>query len=175
MLDVSTFLPKDYEIKESGSDFYKFEDGDNKFRVLTPAHIGLEGWKDSKPFRRSGKGATITPDEVDMDYKFAAEGKPKISEFWAFYVYSHRDEKVMILSITQQSIKKGIMAFAQDEEWGNPEAYDLTVTRSDNNGKVTYSVKPSPAKPLAKAAQATVDAVSGKFDIVKALNIEEVA
>lgn len=175
MPTVSTFLPKDYELKENGSDFMKFEEGDNKFRILTQATIFMEGWKDGKPFRRAGATASISPDEVDLDYKYSADGKPKISEGWAFYVYSHKDEKVMLLSITQQSIKKEIMKYASDEEWGTPTEYDITVTRTTSGPKTTYSVKPSPAKPLAKAAQAIVDAVSDTFDVEKALNIEAIS
>lgn len=169
MSKVSTFLPKDYELKETGSDFMKFEDGDNKFRILTDAVIGVEGWKDNKPFRRGGADATITPDEVDIDQKY---GKPKINSFWAFYVYSYPDEKIMLLQINQKTIQKAIMGYATDEDWGHPSGYDLTVTRTDTGGKVSYSVKPSPAKPLAKAVQAQVDAVSETFDVETALGIE---
>lgn len=169
MSSVSTFLPKDYEFKEAGSDFMKLEDGDNKFRILTDAVIGVEGWKDNKPFRRGGPDASITPDEVDIDQKY---GKPKINTFWAFYVYSYRDEKVMLLQINQKTIQKAIMGYANDADWGHPQEYDLTITRTDTGGKISYSVKPSPAKPLTKAAQTAVDAVSDSFDVETALGIE---
>jgi hypothetical protein len=175
MSKVTSFLPADYELKESGSDFLKFEDGDTKFRILTPATIFVEGWKDGKPFRRTGPGASIDASEVDLDFKYDANGRPKISEGWAFYVYSHADEKVMILSVTQQTIKKGILTFTSDPDWGSPTDYDLTVTRTDSNGKISYSVKPSPAKPLLKKAQDIVEAAEESFDIVKALSIEAVS
>lgn len=170
MPTVSTFVPKDYEIKESGSDFMKLEDGDNKFRVLTDALIGVEGWKDNKPFRRAGVDASIDPSEVDIDQKY---GKPKINSFWAFMVYSYRDEKVMLLQINQKTIQKAILGYAQDEDWGHPNGYDLTVTREDNGGRVSYSVKPHPIKPLAKAVQTVVDEATPNFDVAKALNIED--
>ena len=169
MPTVSTFLPKDYELKEAGSDFMKLEDGDNKFRVLTDAVIGIEGWKDNKPFRRGGADATIDPSEVDIDQKY---GKPKISSFWAFMVYSYRDEKVMLLQINQKTIQKAIMGYASDSDWGHPQEYDLTITRTDTGGKISYAVKPSPAKPLVKSVKAQVDAVSNSFDVEKVLGIE---
>lgn len=172
MSNVSTFLPADYELKETGSDFMKFEDGENKFRVLTDAVIGVEGWKDKKPFRRAGVKANIDPSEVDIDEKY---GKPKINSFWAFMVYSYPDEKVMLLQIKQKTIQKAIMAYATDADWGHPSGYDLTVTREDNGGRVSYSVKPHPIKPLAKIVQTVVNEALPNFDINKALNIEETA
>lgn len=164
-----SFLPKDYEMKEEGSDFLKLEDGDNKFRVLDDAVIGVEGWKDNKPFRRGGENASIDDSEVDIDQKY---GKPKKSTFWAFYVWSYNNEKVMLLSLTQKTIQKAIMGYAQDEEWGHPSGYDITVTRTDNGGKISYAVKPSPAKPLKADIQKAVDAMKDSLDVVKAMSIE---
>lgn len=165
----NTFVPKGYEPKSGNSDFFKFEAGDNKFRILTDAVIGKVGWKDNKPFRRSGEDAVIEADEVDVDAKTK---RPKINEFMAFMVYSYDHEKVMLAEITQAGIKKAIVEFAQDEEWGHPSGYDITVNRKGEGFSSKYTVKPSPAKPLAKDIQKTVDAESEFFDIEKALNLD---
>ncbi len=167
MPETNTFLPKDYEIADAGNSFYKFKEGDNKFRVLTDAVIGVEGWRDGSPFRRIGADAVIEADEVDIDEKY---GKPKINHFWAFMVWSYREEKVMLCQINQKSIQKAILQFAQDEEWGSPKNYDLTVTRTETP-KVSYQVKPSPAKPLKADIQAAVDAAAPTFDVHKALGV----
>lgn len=170
MTTTTEFLPKDYEFKEASSDFYKLEDGDNKFRILTPAVVGVEGWKDNKPFRRGGSNATIEEDEVDIDQKY---GKPKINSFWAFMVWSYRDNKPMLFQINQKTIQKAILKFSSNEDWGSPvNTYDLTVTREDNGGRISYSVAPSPAKALKADIQKIVDAALPTFDVSKALNIE---
>ncbi len=165
----NSFVPKGYEPKTGNSDFFKFEKGDNKFRILTDAVIGKVGWKDNKPFRRAGADAVIDTDEVDVDAKTK---RPKINEFMAFMVWSYDQSKVMLAEITQASVKKAIVEFAQDEEWGHPSGYDITVTRTGEGFSSKYSVKPSPAKPLAKDIQKTVDAEEEFFDIEKALNLD---
>src|ERR1700690_4228214 len=111
---TSSFVPEGYEVKTSGGDFFKLTAGDNKFRILTDAVVGKEGWKDNKPFRRGGADATIDADEVDMDAKTK---KPKINDFMAFYVYNHNDGKIQIASFTQSGIKKAIVEYASDEDW----------------------------------------------------------
>lgn len=164
-----SFLPKDYAFKEAGNDYYKFELGENKFRILTDAVIGVEGWKDNSPFRRGGVDATIDESEVDIDQKY---GKAKINNFWAFYVWSYRDEKVMILQLNQKTIQKALNTYASDSDWGHPQGYDVIVIKEDNGGRVSYSVKTAPPKPLPKPVQTEVDAAEPSFDLVKALSIE---
>lgn len=164
-----SFLPKDYEYKESGSDFYKLVEGDNKFRVLTPAVVGVEGWKDNKPFRRGGPDATIDESEVDIDQKY---NKPKINSFWAFMVWSYRDGKPMLLQLNQKTIQKSILKLTEDDDWGSPMEYDINVIRSEDGGRVSYTVTPTPPKPLKADVQKAVDAAKDSFDVEKALSIE---
>lgn len=168
-MSANTFVPKDYEVTSGGNDFLKLQPGDNKIRILTDALVGVEGWKNNKPFRRAGADASISPDEVDVD---ATTDKPKINNFMAFYVYSYNDDKVMLAEFTQVGIKKAIVEFASDEDWGHPSGYDITITKTGSGMQTRYSVKPHPAKPLAKPAQTAVDAVSEAFNLKTALNIE---
>lgn len=167
MTTANTFLPKNFKIPDAGNAFFKFKEGDNKFRVLTDAVIGVEGWRDGTPFRRIGPDATIAEDEVDIDEKY---GKPKINHFWAFMVWSYREEKVMLCQINQKNIQKAILQYAQDKEWGSPKNYDITVTRVEG-AKVSYQVKPSPAKPLKADIQKLVDEAAPTFDVHKALGV----
>lgn len=167
----SSFVPEGYEVKAGGGDFLnKFPVGDTKFRILTDAVIGKEGWKGNVPFRRGGTDAHIDADEVDMD---ATTKRPKINDFMAFYVYNHNEKKIQILSLTQVGLKKSVVEYAADEDWGHPSAYDLTVTKTGEGLKTKYSIKPSPAKPLAQDIQAEVDLASEFFDLEGALGIDK--
>lgn len=165
----SSFVPEGYEVKTSGGDFFKLTTGDNKFRILTDAVVGKEGWKDNKPFRRGGADATIDADEVDMDQKTK---KPKINDFMAFYVYNHNDSKIQIASFTQSGIKKAIVEYAGDEDWGHPSKYDITVNKTGEGLTTKYTVKPSVPKPLAASVQKEVDLAAEFFDLENALGIE---
>lgn len=162
-------IPQGYEVKSSGSDFLKLQNGNNKIRIISDIVVGVEGWKDIKPFRRGGMDAVIDPSEVDMD---ALTDKPKIHDFMAMYVYNHTTGKIEIASFTQATIRKEIVKYAVDSEWGDLEKYDLTITRTGDSMKTRYSVSPSPAKPLAKAIQQEVDDAKESFDLKTALTLE---
>lgn len=166
----SSFVPEGYEVKTSGGDFFKLNAGDNKFRILTDAVVGREGWKDNKPFRRGGADAQIDADEVDMDAKTK---KPKVNDFMAFYVYNHNDDKVQIASFTQTGIKKAIVEYASDEDWGHPTGFDITVNKTGEGLTTKYTVKPSVPKALPAAAQKIVDSQSEFFDLEGALGIDQ--
>lgn len=167
---TSSFVPEGYEVKTAGGDFFKLQPGDNKFRILTDAVVGKEGWRENKPFRRGGADAHIDSDEVDMDAKTK---KPKINDFMAFYVYNHNDSKIQIASFTQAGIKKAIVEYASDEDWGHPQSYDLTVSKSGEGLTTKYAIKPSPAKALSPSIQKEVDLASEFFDLEGALGIEK--
>lgn len=152
MQKKSSFLPEGYEVPASGGNFMRFQDGENRFRILTPAVLGWQGWKDGKPFNREGVEKNIEADEVDVDEKFGT-GKPKINHFWAFVVWDYQEEKIAILQIHQKTVMKVIKELSEDEDWGNPMEYDLTVTQKKEGNFTKYSVKPSPQKPLKAAIE----------------------
>ena len=152
------FLPSGYEAPAGTSDYMKFSDGDNRFRILSEeAMIGWEGWKDGKPFRREGIEKNIEDDEVDLDDKYG-KAKPKINHFWAFLVYDYADKAVKILTITQKTIMKSIQGLADDQDWGNPTGYDLNVKREDKGGRISYAVTSYPPKKISKDIEVAVAA-----------------
>ena len=128
----------------------KFQDGDNRFRILSKVVIGTEWWKDAKPFRKEEMVCTITPDMADIDTKFNPEGKPKINAFWAFAVWNYTEKKVQILSMTQKTIMGAIHSFVNDSDWGDPRKYDLNVSKVKQGDKTTYTVKTYPPKEITK-------------------------
>lgn len=148
-----SFLPKNYKAPAGSSSFMKLEEGENRFRVLSEATIGWEGWIDGKPFRRKGIEQNITPDEVEIN---KMSKKPAINHFWAFLVYDYADGQVKILEITQKTIMRALEGLSNDSDWGDPVKYDISIERVDGN-KVSYNVKPFPPKPISaeiKKAQA---------------------
>lgn len=144
-----SFLPKNYKAPAGSGNFMKFQDGENRFRILSEAKIGWEGWKDGQPFRREGIERNINDDEVDTDSKYG-KPKPKINHFWAFMVYDYTDKKIKILSLTQKTIMKGIEALVNDADWGDPVKYDISVAKTKKGERTTYSIKSYPPKPIAK-------------------------
>ena len=136
---MDDFLPKDYEVPVS-SNYMKFEDGANTFRVLSSAVTGWEYWNaEGKPVR-TRDAIEEMPD--DIRYK---DGKAeRIKPFWAFVVYNYRAKRVQILELTQKGLMNGILALVKNPKWGTPTAYDITVTKSGDGLNTEYGVMPEP-------------------------------
>lgn len=140
---MNSFLPSGYKAPQSSGQFMKLQDGENKFRIMTPAVIGWEGWKENKPFRRKGVTKNVMENEVDID----RYGKPKINHFWAFVVWDYADKKIKVLSITQSSIQKKIENYYISDDWGDPvNNYDFIVKRYKEGDMTKYDVLAIPPK-----------------------------
>ncbi|KKL59621.1 hypothetical protein LCGC14_2213530, partial [marine sediment metagenome] len=63
---------------------------------------------------------------------------------------------IQIMAITQKTIRSQMQALIDDEVWGNPKNYDLTLTRKglDLNDTV-YTLMPNPLTPLAPEIEET--------------------
>lgn len=143
---MSSFLPKDYEVKDTGGQFMKFQEGENRIRVLSDAVIGWEGWKNNKPFRHPGEVCQITVDQVDIDQKY---GKPKINHFWAFVVWNYAEKRIQVAEVTQKTLMKKLFAFNEDADYGDPKGYDIVISKTKNGDKTEYDAIPKPPKALA--------------------------
>ena len=138
MENTNDFLPSGYEKPALSSNYSRFEEGDNKFRVLSPAIIGYEYWSNENKPIRSKEVFTETP-----NIKVDKNGKSRINHFWAFIIwdYKEKDPGVKIMQITQNSIQEDMINIYKD--WGNPIEYDLNIVRTGkdfNNTK--YTVMP---------------------------------
>jgi len=132
------FLPQAYEVPQSAGGYMKFQQGENKFRILSKPIIGWLDWKDKVPHRFGFKNKPEKP-----------LGDQPIRHFWAMVVFDYSDQAVKILEITQATIQKAIEELAKNEDWGSPHEYDLKVTKKGQDKQTEYSVMPSPKKPLA--------------------------
>lgn len=130
-----SFLDADYKIPET-SNYLKFKDGDNRFRVLSSAIIGWQYWnKDNKPVRRKEDWNTV-PDDIAND--------SEIRHFWAFPVWNYNDSRVQILEITQKGIMKFIRNLTKNVAWGDPKGYDIVINRTGSGLGTEYSYSSNP-------------------------------
>lgn len=151
---MNSFLPEGYRAPAGSNQFMKFQLGDNKFRILSEAIVGWEGWKNGKPFRVKAVGnepCPIKESQVDFDEKYQ---RFKINHFWAFTVWEYprlkeKNGEIKVLSLVQKGIMRDIENYFMADEWGDPRQYDLNVKRQEDGGKVTYQVIPLPPKPVA--------------------------
>lgn len=117
----------------------KFTDGENTFRVLTPAIIGFEYWTvDKKPIRSESYPEAPTNIRKDSDIK----------HFWAFVVWNYEEKRVQILEITQKTIMDAVRALIMNAKWGDPTGYDISVTRAGTGLDTEYQIVPNPHSTL---------------------------
>jgi hypothetical protein len=149
------FLADDYQ-EPVTSRYMKFEEGDNKFRVLPgkgdkPTRIeGWEYWKTvngtRKPFRVA-RDVSIPASEVEISQK---TGKLDIRFFWAITVWNYKDQTVQVLEITQKTVRDAIRILRNNKKWGSPTEYDLVVTQLKEGEKTSYTVTPEPKEELSE-------------------------
>lgn len=143
-----TFLPPDYTPPQTGH-YMRFENGDNRFRILAPAITGSEFWSTDREGNRQPNrrrpGVAVGAHELGID-KF---GKPeKVKHFWAFPVWNPLAKQIQILQVTQKSVQDGIRALSESPQWGDPvNKYDLVVAKSGANLDTEYMVHPVPPSP----------------------------
>lgn len=136
---MTDFLPPAYKIPDN-SGYLKLKDGDNTFRILSSAIIGYEFWNNSNKPVRSRTQFKSTP-----DIKLNKDGQPtKIKHFWSFVVYNYNSEAIQILEITQSTIMSAIKAIVDNKKWGNPQGYDITISRVGSGMETEYSTMPNP-------------------------------
>ena len=142
------FLPQGVEPPKSNSLYFRFEQGDNKFRILSDAIVGWVDWTaEKKPIRSKEQQQAID-----------ATKQPK--NFWAFKVWDYKEHKLKILEITQTGIQSSIFDLFKSDSWGDPKGYDLTIKREGTGIETKYNLVPTPPLPVSpqitEILQATV-------------------
>src|SRR5690606_29673360 len=119
MADAKSAYEKD-QPTSSGGLFLKTESGKTyRLRILDLPVVYFSTYKDPK----TNKETTRTQ--------------------YAWPVYNHDAEEVQILQKGAQ-VYKGILSLVQDEDWGDPVAYDIKLTHSGSGMDTEYNVSPSP-------------------------------
>lgn len=150
------FLPEGYKVPDN-SNYMKFKEGENTFRVLGSAVVGFEYWNNKNEPVRSRKAFTSLPTDIRYEEdKKTGESRPsKVKHFWAFPVWNVDASKLQILEVTQQGIMDAMSALVTNKKWGDPKGYDITVSRSGSGFDTEYQVMPNPHTPApADAAEA---------------------
>lgn len=139
---MNNFLPENYEYQKEDGNFMKFQDGENRIRVLSSAIVGYEDWDDEKNFYR-----TKTRGEQPLSSR-SSKPNAKIKHFWAMVVYNYRSKRVQVLEITQATIFDGFNTLLKDPDWGRPFGYDIVITKTGEGMETKYAVTPKPHKEI---------------------------
>jgi hypothetical protein len=156
------FLPKDYELPETPSNYARFQEGINRFRILSSAITGYEYFNtDNKPVR-SKEAFESTPD-------LKKNGKVKV--FWAFVVWNYQTKSIQILELTQKTIMNAIKGFISNEKWGSPFSYDIAITKTGEGLDTEYQTQAEP--PIGEPSDEVKEAFMDKPVQLGALFVNE--
>lgn len=146
-------LPENYEVPQSAGNYMRFQQGDNKFRILSPVITGYEYWNtENKPVRSK----TVPTPWPAADARIDQSGKTtELKHFWAFVVWNYSDNRIQILEITQKGLMKSLYNYSNDVDMGSIQEYDIKVTREGSGIETRYEIRALPPKELdAKIKQA---------------------
>lgn len=143
-----SFFPSNYDAEATassgGGGYFKPQQGANKVRFLSDAIFGYLYWSSENKPIRNAKHPGANPPNLRIE-----DGKPdRVKPFLAATVWSYTEQKVMIWEITQATIMNALRGLVEHEDWGDPKGYDLTVSRTGQGLETTYTLAPSPHKPL---------------------------
>lgn len=134
-----TFLPPEYKAPKSSGFYMKFQEGENKFRILSRPILGWEDWQERTPVRYT------FDDKPSVSY----DPKKPVKHFWSMVVWNYGEEQIQILHITQASIRNAIETLSLDSDWGAPYFYDIKVIKRGEGKETEYSVVSLPHRPTA--------------------------
>lgn len=141
-------LPKDYKGAEglNTSSYMKFEEGNNKFRVLADIEVGYVWWDETPEGKRPRRVRTF--EEVPQEVKSRSEDK--VQHTWLLEVYNYNVKAIQVLEITQATVQDALRGLEENPDWGDLCTYDVTVKKEGKGLETKYTTSPSPHKDLAK-------------------------
>lgn len=149
----------------AGGNYFKLKTLDNgpvKLRVLSEPVTGYECWtQENKPMRRDSLAALLEAKPTNgWRVEKGEEDRPKF--FVAFFVWNHSEKAVQVAMFPQKTVRQQLEALENNADWGDLTGFDFTISRTKAGDKVTYTIQPSPAKPLPKDAVASWEKVSSE-------------
>lgn len=159
-------LPDNYEVPTAEGGYMRFEEGENKFRVLSEPILGNEYWTDTDGGRKPNRFRMSEPIDVSK-----VPDPAQIKHFWAMVVWNYKANRLQVLEITQKTIQQAIAAYDRNPDWGDFRDYDLTVVRKGEGLNTEYQVMASPQKQISdeikeayKSAKINVEALFDNAD-----------
>lgn len=148
-----TFLPTNYAMPKNGDHNYlQFQEGENRFRILSDAAVGWLYWQDEQGnvLANPAKGCKTVYVKNVEEIAEATRRSPNLNlkHFWAFVVWNYTDDQVKIAKLTQYTLMKDIERYIHHPKWGDPKAYDIVVYKQGEGLATEYQVTVNPKEPL---------------------------
>lgn len=149
--------------KNQKDSFLKLQNGPNIVRILTKPYqyVIHKGWKVNE--NDAGFGWKLQCSKFNGESCPLCEQGVKTQTRWYVGVIDRASQAFKILDIAY-GIFKDIKNYNADEDWGNPETYDVNI-KCDKNAdpQSYYSVIPKAKKPLSQADLAIKTQVEERY------------
>ena len=145
-------------------------DGEVRLRFMPGGLGGFESWTvENKPKRWEKK-----PAELPENIKCNDSGGKDCKRFIAGIVYDYSDSTFKCIVITQKTIIDLLVKYINDEDYGDPENYDVKIGRTGEKLLTQYTYSPAPPKPLSKEIDERWHVENKKIKLENLLTSEEV-
>jgi hypothetical protein len=149
------FTPDKFAESQVGN-YMKFEDGQNRIRILEKPITGYVYWEDAEgnlvpKNEMAGKGGK--PVRVKSWEGLTNAQRGAMKGFAAMVVWNYQAERIQILEIKQVGIMNALEALSLSKSWGDVTSFDIVITKTRtgiNPTDVEYSVMPEPKEPVSK-------------------------
>lgn len=149
------FTPDKFAESQVGN-YMKFEDGQNRIRILEKPITGYVYWEDAEgnlvpKNEMAGKGGK--PVRVKSWEGLTNAQRGAMKGFAAMVVWNYQAERIQILEIKQVGIINALEALSLSKSWGDVTSFDIVITKTRtgiNPTDVEYSVMPEPKEPVSK-------------------------
>ena len=133
--------------KSTGTSYTKFENGENAIRIVSEVISGWECWiggeGNRKPVRQEFQFKAKQLEDLGVCENNGNPSK-KQDQFYACIVWNHNTEQFECWTPKQSTIKQAIYSLSENEKWGNPNDYDLVITKTGSGMETRYSIMPEP-------------------------------
>lgn len=121
--------------------------GEKKVRFFGEGIMGWEAWtEDNKPLRWE-----LKPSELPTNLKKSDDGSVSIKRFIAAIVWDYDDETFKIINLNKSSVLKDFLAYYKTPEYGDPQGYDLKISKTGSGMDTEYTTLALPPKPVSKS------------------------
>jgi len=142
---------------DSKGKYTKFPQGKTKLRFLTEPMAGFQVWIEDengrRPVRCKAEKKTIDGIEVSIPSQVLPQAT-RPDDYQKFIlvslVWNYNTEQIEVFVVDKATIWKPLAEYNNNEDWGSPTNYDITITKVGEGRDTTYSVIASPAKALDK-------------------------
>lgn len=155
------FFAKGHTIPDKRQQFMKLIPGKNRFRFISEPVSGYlffgtttneDGVETVKPHRRAEQDGSFSTEEmISLGARLKPNGELEGQKYFIMaVVYNYQTDRFQVLEITQKKILKALKSYVENEDYGHPAGYDITITREGEGLHTNYTVIPSPPKALGR-------------------------